>query len=258
LPLALASRSKAWCSKYKITDMSIDFTYRSSAIEIMDDLACDGEVVFQTLRELDIINQWLGGNAVTVNALKNSWKKIPKEYIITIADLGCGGGEMLRIISKLAEKENRKVRLTGFDANPHIIEYARSHSKDFSSITFETTNVFSKDFQNQKFDFVLATLFLHHFSEDELTSLFFSLKNQTRSAIIINDIHRHPLAYYSIKWLTQWFSRSAMVRFDAPLSVMRAFKKNELSNVLKKAEIKNYLMKWKWAFRWQLIIPLNG
>ncbi len=234
----------------------MDFSKRSSSIEIMDDLACDGEVVFQTLRELDVINQWLGGNQVTINALRNSWRSLPKDQEITIADLGCGSGAMLRIISRLAEKENRKVKLIGFDANPHIIEYARRHSTDFSTLSFETTNVFSNAFQNRKFDFVLATLFMHHFSALELIDLFSSLKKQTRSAIIINDIHRHPLAYYSIRVLTQLFSRSAMVRFDAPLSVLRAFKKTELNEVLKKATIHNYRMKWKWAFRWQLIIPI--
>lgn len=234
--------------------MAIDFSKRSESIEIMDDLDCDGEVVFQTLRELDVINQWLGGNAVTITALKYSWRKIPKEQVITIADLGCGSGEMLRIISRLAEKENRKVKLIGFDANKHIIQYARDHSKDFSNVSFETDNVFSKDFQEQKFDFVLATLFMHHFSDPELVGLLSSLKKQTRAAIIINDIHRHSLAYYSIKWITQWFSRSAMVRFDAPLSVIRAFKKQELELLMKRAGLNNYLLKWKWAFRWQLII----
>ncbi len=230
---------------------------RSTSIEIMDDLACDGEVVFQTLRELDLINQWLGGNAVTINALKKSWDTIPKEYNMTIADLGCGSGELLRIISRLADRENRKVKLIGFDANPHIVEYARNHSKDFGNVSFETVNVFSAEFQKQKFDFVLATLFMHHFKESELVTLFSSLREQTRSAMIINDIHRHPLAYYSIQWLTQLFSRSSMVKFDAPLSVLRAFKKSEWIEVMRKAGINNYQLKWKWAFRWQLIIPLQ-
>jgi len=251
---ALALQWKAWYSKFKITDMSIDFSNRSATIEIMDDLACNGEVVFQTLRELDLINHWLGGNSVTIKALKKAWKKIPREDIITIADLGCGSGEMLRVISSLAKKENRKVKLTGFDANPNIIEYAKSHSANFTDISFEAANVFSNDFQEKKFDFVLATLFMHHFSETELISLLSSLIRQTRSAIIINDIHRHPLAFYSITWLTQIFSRSAMVRFDAPLSVLRAFKKDELNEVMRQAFVKNYRLKWKWAFRWQLII----
>lgn len=250
-----ASRWRAWYSKYKITDMSVDFTRRSASVEIMDDLACDGEVVFQTLRELDVINHWLGGNAVTIQALKQCWKFIPREKEIHIADLGCGSGEMLRIISRLAEKENRKVKLIGFDANPNIVDYARHHSKHYKNISFETVNVFSEEFQRLRFDFVLATLFVHHFNEYDLVTLLTYLRRQSQSGIIINDIHRHPLAYHSIKWLTQFFSRSSMVKFDAPLSVLRAFKKSELVEVMNKAGIDNYQLKWKWAFRWQLIIP---
>jgi 2-polyprenyl-3-methyl-5-hydroxy-6-metoxy-1,4-benzoquinol methylase len=235
-----------------------DFSIRSRGVEIMDDLACQGDVVNQTLRELDIINHWLGGNAVTLQAIQSAWESIPKTQTITIADLGCGSGEMLRILARLAEKEKRKVVLIGYDANPNIIDYAINHSKEFNHITFQSTNVFSREFQDQKFDFVLATLFMHHFAEEELVPLFSSLKNQVKEAVIINDIHRHPLAYHSIKLLTSLFSRSEMVRFDAPLSVVRAFTKPELQRILAKSKIAKYSLTWKWAFRWQLIIPTQS
>jgi 2-polyprenyl-3-methyl-5-hydroxy-6-metoxy-1,4-benzoquinol methylase len=232
----------------------IDFSTRSLGVEIMDDLDCSGEVVDQTLRELDFINQWLGGNAVTIDAVKSCWKKIPGDQSISIADLGCGSGEMLRILARLAKKEDRQVVLTGFDANPHIVAYALNQSAGVKNISFSATDVFSKDFQQQQFDFVLATLFTHHFTEEELVILLQKLKQQTTTAIIINDIHRHSLAYYSIKFLTQLFSKSAMVKFDAPLSVLRAFRKSELEEILRKGGLTNYTLTWKWAFRWRLII----
>ncbi|MBI3218889.1 MAG: methyltransferase domain-containing protein [Bacteroidetes bacterium] len=227
---------------------------RSSDIEIMDDLDCRGEVVDQTLRELDFINQWLGGNAVTLHALKKVLKNRSKDQAISIADLGCGSGEMLRLIAKKATQENRPLKLLGIDANPNIIEFAKTHSSKFHNITFEAVNIFSDEFRKRKFDIVLCTLFLHHFTEDQLVAVFKSLHRQTTIGIIVNDIHRHPLAYYSIKWLTQLFSKSAMVKFDAPLSVQRAFTKKELKDILTKAGITNYQLKWKWAFRWQLIV----
>lgn len=235
--------------------MSISFSQRSSALEIMDDLEFHDDVVFQTLRELDFINQWLGGNAVTLVAIENIWRAIPKGKTISIADLGCGSGEILRLISKKADHQNRKVQLTGIDANHHIVDYAQNHSVDFDNIHFTTLNIFSKEFQTQNYDIILATLFLHHFSDSELIKLVASLKRQVKIGIIINDIHRHSFAYYSIKWLTSLFSKSSMVKYDAPLSVLRAFTRKELESILKKAGIENYKMKWKWAFRWQLIIP---
>lgn len=237
--------------------MPIDFSSRSEAIELMDDLACNGEVVNQTLRELDFINQWLGGNQITISALKEAWRSIPENQTITIADLGCGSGEMLRLIAALAVKANRKVQLIGFDANPEIVKYAQDYSKDFSNISFESLNVFSEEFQKREFDIVLATLFMHHFHDEELKGLLASLKRQSRYAIIINDIHRHPLAYYSIKLLTQLFSRSAMVKFDAPLSVLRAFKRHEWKQIMDLIVQKDYSLSWKWAFRWKLVIKLG-
>jgi hypothetical protein len=80
------------------------------------------------------------------------------------------------------------------------------------------------------------------------------LKEQARKAVIINDLHRHPLAYYSIRWLTKLLSQSEMVKYDAPLSVLRGFSRNEWLDLLREAGISRFSLKWKWAFRWQLII----
>jgi hypothetical protein len=44
------------------------------------------------------------------------------------------------------------------------------------------------------------------------------------------------------------------VKNDAPLSVLRGFKKKELEEVLKKAGITDYSIHWKWAFRWLIIV----
>ncbi len=234
--------------------MAIDFKHRSPGIEIMDNLDCRGEVVDQTLRELDFINHWLGGNAATLNGLSSLWKTIPKDHKMSIADLGCGSGEMLRLIAKRATNERREVDLIGMDANPNITSFAQRHTAGFENIRIEATNIFSEEFGKRKFDIVLATLFLHHFTEDELVGIFSSLKGQANLGIVINDLHRHPLAYYSIRLLTQLFSKSAMVKYDAPLSVLRGFKRHDLQLIMSKAAIKNYQLKWKWAFRWQLII----
>ena len=164
--------------------MTVNFKQRSTGIEIMDDLASQGEVVDQTLHELDFINHWLGGNAVTLNGLRSLWKTIPKNLNISIADLGCGSGEMLRLIAKRASKQGREVDLIGMDANPNITSFAQRHSVRFENIQIEATNIFSEEFRKRKFDIVLATLFLHHFTEDELIGIFSGLKNQANHGIV--------------------------------------------------------------------------
>jgi 2-polyprenyl-3-methyl-5-hydroxy-6-metoxy-1,4-benzoquinol methylase len=230
-----------------------DFSKRSIDIEIMDDLNCTGEVVAQTLRELERINLLLGGNHVTIDGLQKLVKARPeKQY--KVADLGCGSGDILRLMHKWAIKKNMKLHLSGIDANPFIVNYARDHTPSTVPIKYEAIDIFSETFLCEKFDIVIGTLFFHHFTNDQLISFFSRLKHKVTIGIVINDIHRHPLAYYAIKWLTKFFSRSTMVKYDAPLSVLRAFKKKELVEIVKKAGITDYTIRWMWAFRWQLIL----
>lgn len=219
---------------------------RSAELEIMDDLDCHGEVVDQTLRELEVINRLLGGDHVTIDGIK---KLIANNERVLIADFGCGGGDLaMKIIRSFP---NLNVKIEGIDANPHIINFARENCKEFNDISFKVLDVFSN---TTRYDIITATLFIHHFTDEQLVTLFKAMKEHSRLGIVINDIHRHPFSYLSIKWLTALFSRSAMVKFDAPLSVRRAFKRNELIDILKKAGVDNYKLTWKWAFRWQLVI----
>lgn len=214
---------------------------RSAELEIMDDLDCHGEVVDQTLRELEIINRLLGGDKVTLDGIN---RLIKKDRSYTIADIGCGGGDLAMKIGK----QNNNVKVVGIDANPNIVAFAK---RQYPGIEFHTLDVFSDEFRKREYDIITATLFVHHFSDEQLIELFRSFN--ARVGVVINDIHRHSLSYYSIKFLTKLFSKSAMVKFDAPLSVRRAFKRKELVTILDKAGIKDYSLRWKWAFRWQLI-----
>jgi len=231
-----------------------DLSSRSQQIEIMDDLNCSGEVVDQTLRELETINRLLGGNAVTVDGTSRLLKGQLKSKTISIADLGCGGGDIMKLIYSWGKKNDWLFKLVGIDANPNIIAFAKKNSISFPELAYEAIDIFSEEFKLKKFDIMVATLFFHHFSKEQLVAFFTQAKKQVRIGIVINDIHRHWFAYHSIRWLTKIFSRSAMVKFDAPLSVQRAFTKNELLEILEKANIKNYTLRWMWAFRWQVVI----
>jgi 2-polyprenyl-3-methyl-5-hydroxy-6-metoxy-1,4-benzoquinol methylase len=256
-----------------------DFSKRSDGVEIMDDLVCAGEVVHQTLREIENINRLLGGNYVTVDGVRKAmgirdWglgiaggvhgpqstvhgNAGEVKKVLNVTDLGCGGGDLLKLIRKWAMKRDVRLTYTGIDANPNIVAYAQAHTSGVPEIEFETVDILSEEFRGRRFDIVVGTLFFHHFSSEQLVSFFRQLKAQTSVGIVINDIHRHWFAYYSIKWLTQVFSRSSMVKYDAPLSVMRAFRRKELQEIMRGAGIENYSLKWMWAFRWQVVIKLD-
>ncbi|MEM7297544.1 MAG: methyltransferase domain-containing protein [Bacteroidota bacterium] len=223
---------------------------RSTEIEIMDDLSVSGSVVDQTLRELNTINKRLGGNKISVSAYK---RLVGKSKSIFLADLGCGGGDIMKEMAEWSRKKSLEATFTGIDANPNIIEYAHKNTNSHPEIGYQSINIFSKEFEAQSFDIIHCCLFLHHFTSEELVKLFKLFKQQTRLGVIVNDLHRHPLAYWSIKLLTTLFSKSEMVRNDASVSVARGFKRSELVEILEKAGIEKYNLSWKWAFRWKLV-----
>lgn len=218
----------------------------------MDDLDCKGEVVNQTLRELEFINRTLGGNQITVSGVRSLTKE-NTTHKLKIVDLGCGGGDMLQLLARDFDEEKLTAEFIGIDANPNIIDYAKNHNND-PRILFSSVNILSQVFKAHTFDIAIATLFFHHFSSEQLSNILRQLYGQARIGIVINDLHRHPLAYYSIKLLTKLFSKSQMVKFDAPLSVLRGFTRKELEQLLEQAGITNYSLSWCWAFRWKVVI----
>lgn len=223
---------------------------RSEEFEIMDDLSISGPVIAQTLKELNTINKRLGGNQISITAFKKLTRSSDK---LVLADLGCGGGDIMAEMAKWAKKNNKGASFVGIDANPHIVEYAEENTQQYPAITYQSLNIFSDEFKAMQFDIIHCCLFVHHFSTQELISLFKQFKKQARKGVIINDLHRHPLAYWSILLLTSLFSKSKMVKNDASISVARGFKKSELIEILNGAGIKSYRLSWKWAFRWKLI-----
>lgn len=233
-------------------DFFVSTKIRTDKEELMDDFSIGGNLLRDTLDKLEKINRWLGGNLVTVKALKKALKNHPKEQELTIVDIGCGHGDILRDVAKFGRKNGYKMKLIGMDANPNAIAYAKELSTEFSELTFKTEDIFSEEFKNRKFDVVLATLFLHHFKEKQLISFLGNTLKQTKIAIVVNDLHRHKLAYY-LFMLLSLFIKNTMITEDGLTSVLRGFKRKDLESISKKLNVKSQIS-WKWAFRFQWII----
>lgn len=220
----------------------------------MDDLSLATDALRQNLDELETINTWLGGYAPVLDALERLQPRFPPGRPLRLADLGSGGGDTLRHIARWARRRQVPVELVGIDANPFMLEYAAAKARDFPEISFQQHDIFSADFQQQPFDILTCSLFCHHFSDEALADLLPRWQQQAGLAVVINDLHRHPLAYHSIRWLTRLFRGSYLVQNDAPLSVARAFTRHDWHHLLRRAGLRRYTLRWRWAFRWQLVI----
>jgi 2-polyprenyl-3-methyl-5-hydroxy-6-metoxy-1,4-benzoquinol methylase len=169
---------------------------------------------------------------------------------VTICEIGCGGGDNLVAIQKWCNKRNIPVAFIGIDINPHCIDVASKRALS----NLQLIHCDYKDVQLEKQpDIIFSSLFCHHFSDREMVKQLKWMKSNARLGFFINDLHRHKVAYYSIKVLTRMFSNSYLVKHDAPLSVARGFTKDEWLQFFNFAGISNYSIEWKWAFRWLVV-----
>lgn len=227
--------------------MNSVFSGRSSEKELLDSENVPFVDIARNMKELNMINSLLGGHRITLKGFK---KLIRSRSNVSIVEIGCGGGDNLRTIAKYCDRKGIAARLLGVDINKECIEFARRENSQFSFLQSDFRDL---NLSKQKPDIIFSSLFCHHFSNDELQEMFLWMRDNSTLGFFINDLHRHRFAYYGIKWLTRLFSKSYLVKNDAPLSVKRGFVKKDLNKIFELAGIKSYKIYWEWAFRYLII-----
>jgi 2-polyprenyl-3-methyl-5-hydroxy-6-metoxy-1,4-benzoquinol methylase len=232
----------------------ISTKYRSTADELMDDFTMEGDILRDALDKIAKINQLLGGNSLTLRGVDLLLQNVPVEQKVTIVDVGCGNGDMLRAIAEYMKRSSRKVTLIGIDANDYTIRHAKALSMSYPNISYRCEDIFDEAFDQLNYDIVLCTLTLHHFKDDEITKLMRSFYDNASTGIVINDLQRSAVAYYLFKMVCFIFGLNKMSRDDGLVSILRGFKRGDLEEYSRKCKFKNYSISWKWAFRYQWII----
>jgi len=210
--------------------------------ELMDDFSIRDSRIDDALKELKIINNYLGGVSTTVSALKYFTRD--KLLSIKIIDVGSGSSDNLII----AKNTYPNLQIISVDKNISVLNYSKNSLQKINS------DAYHLPFKDECCDIVHIALFLHHFNEDQIEKLLNEFLRICKKGIIINDLQRSLLALAGIKLLTVLFSKSILVKNDAPVSVKRSFNKSEIINFLRKSGISNYIIKYKWAFRWMVVI----
>lgn len=234
--------------------MFIKTKYRTDDPEIMDDFDLKGDVLKESLDKIAQINQFLGGNKLTLKGVEKLLEKVSNSNPVTIVDIGCGNGDMLRKLADFGIENNLNLELIGVDANDFTVNYAAELSRKYSNITYSCKDVFDKFFSDIKYDIVLCTLTLHHFKNKEIIKLLTFFNANSKIGFVINDLHRSAVAYRLFQLICFVFRLNEMSRKDGLTSILRGFKKHELIAFSENLKFKKYSIHWKWAFRYQLIV----
>lgn len=226
----------------------INLSERSYRKELLDEDNIPFADIRQNMKELNTINTLLGGHQITIAGTKKLLAKHKPGQPVTICEIGCGGGDNLRAVEKWCKALAIEANFIGIDMKPECISFAKQQYpllgaqwiiSDYSKVQFD-----------QKPDIIFASLFCHHFGNEQMVTMLQWLQANSSVGFFINDLHRNIFAYYSIKLITTVFSRSYLVKNDAPLSVARGFQKKEWQQLASRAGLSNCSVEWKWAFRY--------
>ena len=227
--------------------------YRSTEEELMDDPSLPKDQLEEALTDIKKVNQWLGGNKIISDAVRKIIKKNNcKEFYFV--DLGCGDGEILRLLVDVLRKEHCKVKCLGIDFNIKSIDNARQLSKSYPEITFRAQNILELDTSKFTCDLIICNLTLHHFDNKEIPIILKKYMNIPKYGILINDLHRSSIAYHLFKLFSIIFIKGDIAKTDGLISIQRGFKKHELKSFFIQIGIKDYKINWKWAFRYLIEI----
>jgi len=198
--------------------MFVNLTRRAEENEIMDDLSEPVDEFSAAYRELELINRWLGG----VRAIQRFVPHESSQLILDIAAGACDIGDAL--VQRL------RCTIVALDLNAKGLKRSRN-------VLPVVGDALHLPFRDNSFDVVMSSLFFHHLPTESCVRVLEHMWRIAKRIVIVNDLHRHAFAYFSIRALTRMFSRSRMVRHDAPVSVRRAFRPMELQEIASQAGI---------------------
>ena len=223
------------------------FSKRSSEIELMDSKKVSFKEFHNCLRHLEWINIFTLAYLPTYFWLKKIIKENKYKEKISIFDVGSGGGDMLRKIRKWTSKSKIKFTLTGIDINSWSKKSAEEMTPKAALIKFETADIFTLNKEREP-DFIISSLFAHHLDNEALIKFIRWMDEKATCGWFINDLHRHFIPYFFIKWVTYLLPVNHLIKNDAAVSVARSFTKKDLWHVINEANISPKRIKIKWFF----------
>ena len=223
--------------------------------ELLDDFRITGPEVDLALREIEAVNRYLGGAATSLAGLAPRLRG--RRQKVRLLDIGTGGGDLPVAIARLARRRRVPLEIVAVDLGADACRRARAAARDYPEITIVRADVFALPFPPRSFHLAHCAMFLHHFTQEESARILTRLGGLVREGIVVNDLHRHALAYHAIRILTRFLSRSRLVKNDAPLSVRRAFRAVDLDDFKGRCGFPRFRYRWRWAFRYLCEIDVS-
>jgi ubiquinone/menaquinone biosynthesis C-methylase UbiE len=194
---------------------------RTVTPELLDTDACPPQEVVSSLRDMGRINRWFGGVSTSVELVKRVALATGMNRL-SLLEVAAGLGEVPNLVAEQLARDGISLQVTLLDrAAAHLPLGARAVAADALALPFA----------DGAFDLVGCSLFAHHLEPDELRLFVKEALRVSRSAVLINDLVRHPM-HVALVYAGFPLMRSPVSRVDGLASVRRSYIPEEIQRIL--------------------------
>jgi ubiquinone/menaquinone biosynthesis C-methylase UbiE len=207
----------------------------SDAVELLDGPLDDPIALAANLRDLGRVNRYLGGvrlSAVAIDALAGPLTDL------TLVDVGAGGADIPLALLARARRRAHRLSVVAVDNRPEVLAAAVQVVPSIvstSGLVYHVGDGRSLPYPDRSFDIAHASLVLHHLRPDDAISLLREMARVARVGIVVNDLERSWIGWMGAWLLGHLATRNRYTRHDAPLSVRRAYRSDEMRTMLDEA-----------------------
>ncbi|MCA0758222.1 methyltransferase domain-containing protein [Paenibacillus sp. N4] len=224
---------------------------RAEAAELMDDAAAGGAELSEALRQLRLLNRLFFAAAPTLYGVKRLWRQAGSPARLSILDIGAGSGDVNRKLLKWADKQGVVLTVTLVDMTEEACAEARRLFAGEPRVKVQRGDLFTLSAEGT--DIVTGTQFLHHFEKERVPAAVKSMLKASRLGVVINDIHRHGIAWTAV-WVATRLFPSRYIRNDGPLSVAKGFRGGDWRQLRDEPGLESLQFAWRPLFRYAVIL----
>jgi SAM-dependent methyltransferase len=198
--------------------------------ELMDQLDASPTELARNLADIARLNR-IGATQAIQQHVAPFFVRQPAGETLRILDVGTGAADIPLALARWARRRGRRVRIVALEVHPAILRYAARAVDGTPEVTLVAGNALEAPIRPGSVDVALCSLVLHHLPEEAVVALLRRLAELVRLGFVVSDFRRGRLAWAAVWLVTRVVSRSRMTRHDGPLSVRRAYTRDELARL---------------------------
>jgi ubiquinone/menaquinone biosynthesis C-methylase UbiE len=201
--------------------------------ELLDGPLADRAAIEANLRDLTRINRMTGGAALSVRAVR---LLLPDGG--TVVDVGAGAADIpVRLLAD-AGRRGTPLEVTATDSRQEVLDAAlaiRPALGHMSGLTLGLADGLGLSWPDGSFDVGHTSMVIHHLEPDDAVVFLAELGRVARRGIVVNDLARGRLAWLGAWLICHTLAASRFTRNDGPLSVRRAYTREEMEGLIRRA-----------------------